>query len=216
MVAIAFAGTPDFAVPTLAALARADYEISAVLTQPDRPAGRGQMPRPSPVKREAEALGLTVHTPQRLDEARLLASLGPRPSVLVVVAYGLILPRFMLDWPGRGAVNVHASLLPRWRGAAPIQRVIEAGDALTGVSIMQMDEGLDTGPVFVHKTVSISDDETGGSLHDTLADLGAAALIEVLPGKSVRSIPGPAPRGRSPTVGDCASGGRECSAGRAR
>ncbi len=175
---IAFAGTPEFAVPTLTALRASDVEISCVLTQPDRPAGRGRALRASPVK--AAAAGLDIAQPERLRDPDQLSGFGPRPDLLVVVAYGLILPPWMLAWPRLGAVNVHASLLPRWRGAAPIHRAILAGDEYTGVSIMQMDAGLDTGPVYTTASVAIAPGTTVTALHDTLAELGALTLLEVL------------------------------------
>lgn len=175
----AFAGTPEFAVPTLAALRESDAQISCVLTQPDRPAGRGRALRASPVK--AAAAGLHVVQPAQLSSAEQLGDFGPQPDLLVVVAYGLILPPWMLAWPRLGAVNVHASLLPRWRGAAPIHRAILAGDEQTGVSIMQLDAGLDTGPVYSTATVPIEPGTTVTALHDTLAELGAQTLLRVLP-----------------------------------
>ena len=176
---IAFAGTPDFAVASLQALRAAGYALTGVLTQPDRPAGRGRKPTPSPVKRAAGEL--PVHQPEKLRDVALLQALGPVPDLLVVVAYGLILPPWLLEWPRCGAVNVHASLLPRWRGAAPIQRALLAGDAQTGVSIMQMDRGLDTGAVHATAVVDIGATTTAAQLHDDLAALGACTLIEVLP-----------------------------------
>lgn len=176
---IAFAGTPDFAVPTLLALRAAEVKISCVLTQPDRPAGRGRRLLASPVKLAAD--GLLIAQPERLHDPAQLRQFGLRPELLVVVAYGLILPTWMLEWPRLGAVNVHASLLPRWRGAAPIHRAILAGDQHTGVSIMQMDAGLDTGPVYTTATVPINPDTSLSMLHDTLAELGARTLIETLP-----------------------------------
>lgn len=166
-------------MPCLAALVECGAEISCVLTQPDRPAGRGRTLTASPVKQAAA--GLTVVQPQRLDDPAILETLGEPPDVLIVVAYGLILPQWMLEWARCGAVNVHASLLPRWRGAAPIQRAILAGDEQTGVSIMQMDKGLDTGPVYATAGVPIEPTTTATALHDTLAALGARTLIEVLP-----------------------------------
>jgi methionyl-tRNA formyltransferase len=179
--AIAFAGTPAFAVPTLAALVRDGARVSAVLTQPDRPRGRGRRVQASPVKLAAVAAGLTVVQPRRLDDPTLLDRLGPRPEYLVVVAYGLLLPAWMLAWPRRAALNVHASLLPRWRGAAPIQRAILAGDTETGVSIMRMDAGLDTGPVYTTAAVPIGPHTDAAELHDTLAALGAETLASALP-----------------------------------
>jgi len=178
---IAFAGTPEFAVPSLRALAEAGATIPLVLTQPDRPAGRGRQLTPSPVKIAALELGLHLAQPVTLREPVWLASGGERPELLVVIAYGLLLPRALLDWPQRGCINLHASLLPRWRGAAPIQRAIQAGDATTGISVMQMDAGLDTGPVHLTRSTPIGEHETAGELHDRLAVLAAATLTEALP-----------------------------------
>ncbi len=178
---IAFAGTPDFAVPALAALIAAGYELSAVLTQPDRPAGRGRRLTASPVKRLAVGKGVTVLQPARLDEAARGALPLPPPDVLVVVAYGLLLPGWMLDWPRLAAVNVHASLLPRWRGASPIQQAILAGDETTGVSLMRIARRLDTGPVYGRTATRIEAGETAGQLHDRLARLGADLLTGSLP-----------------------------------
>jgi methionyl-tRNA formyltransferase len=178
---IIFAGTPEFAATTLAALLGSPHTVVAVYTQPDRKAGRGRKLRPSAVKQLALEHGLPVYQPLSLkdpDAQRQLAEL--QADLMVVVAYGLILPQAVLDLPGRGCINVHASLLPRWRGAAPIQRAILAGDRETGVSIMQMEVGLDTGPVLSEVRTRISDQDTGASLHDRLADLGAVALTEVL------------------------------------
>lgn len=173
---IVFAGTPEFAVPCLRAAA-ACGEVVAVYTQPDRPAGRGRKLTPSPVKVEALAHGLPVLQPenfrQRADREALRAL---APDLLVVVAYGLILPQSVLEIPRYGGWNVHASLLPRWRGAAPIQRALQAGDAETGVCLMQMEKGLDTGPVLLSLSTAINADDTGGSLHDRLAQLGAEVL----------------------------------------
>lgn len=175
-----FAGTPDFAVPSLRA-ALAGGEVLAVLTQPDRPAGRGRQPQASPVKQVALEHGVQVLQPETLRDAGVQAQLAAfAPDLLIVVAYGLILPQAVLDIPRFGAWNVHASLLPRWRGAAPIQRAIEAGDAETGVCLMQMEKGLDTGPVMLCDSTPISPDDTGGSLHDRLAALGAQVLAEGL------------------------------------
>ncbi len=179
---IVFAGTPEFSVPTLARLADSAHEVLAVYSQPDRPAGRGRQLRASPVKRKALELNLPVLQPSSLrDEhaAEQLAAL--RPDVFVVVAYGLLLPQRILDIPRLGCINIHASLLPRWRGAAPIQRAIEAGDAQSGVCIMAMEAGLDTGPVYATVTTPLADDETGGSLHDRLSEMGAQALLDALP-----------------------------------
>lgn len=177
---IVFAGTPDFAVPSLEALMHSRHRVRAVLTQPDRPAGRGRRLQPSPVKRQALEGGLTVLQPERLDaEARAtLAALSP--DLMVVVAYGLILPEAVLTLPRWGCWNVHASLLPRWRGAAPIQRAILAGDTETGVCIMRMERGLDTGDVIAAARTSIATDETAGELHDRLAVLGAETLMPPL------------------------------------
>ncbi len=174
---IVFAGTPDFSVPALDALVGAGVAPVAVFTQPDRPAGRGRRLTPPPVKRAAEAHGLAVHQPERLgdDEAAQIRALAP--DLMVVVGYGQILRRNVLEAPRRGCVNVHASLLPRWRGAAPIQRALLAGDEQTGVTLMQMDEGLDTGPMLAREATAISADETAGSLHDRLARVGADLLV---------------------------------------
>ncbi len=177
---IVFAGTPEFAVPCLQAAARAD-SIVAVYTQPDRPAGRGRQLSPSPIKREALAHGWEVRQPTSLKTREARAALRAlAPDLLVVVAYGMILPPKILSIPKYGCWNVHASLLPRWRGAAPIQRAIEAGDAQTGVCLMQMDAGLDTGGVLLSQTVPISDADTAASLHDRLARLGAEVLADGL------------------------------------
>ena len=177
---IVFAGTPDFAVPSLLAAASRG-EVAAVYTQPDRPAGRGRGMTASPVKREATRLGIPVLQPESLkgelmgDVMRQIA-----PELIVVVAYGLILPRSILAIPRHGCWNVHASLLPRWRGAAPIQRAIEAGDTETGVCLMQMEAGLDTGPVMLSQQTPIGAEETGGQLHDRLAEMGAQVLADGL------------------------------------
>jgi len=178
---ILFAGTPAFAATTLAALVESTHTVVAVYTQPDRKAGRGRKLRPSAVKQLALQHGLPVYQPLSLkdpDAQRQVAEL--QADLMVVVAYGLILPRAVLDLPRHGCINVHASLLPRWRGAAPIQRAILAGDPETGVSIMQMEAGLDTGPVLSEVRTPIYADDTGSSLHDRLAGLGAAALIDTL------------------------------------
>ena len=177
---IGFAGTPEFAVPALAALAEV-AEVPFVLTQPDRPAGRGRKARASPVKALAADLGIPVHQPNSLKQSGLPDTLGVAPELLVVVAYGLLLPQQFLSWPARGAVNIHASLLPRWRGAAPIQRALMAGDPVTGVSIMQMERGLDSGPVFATASVAVEAGRTAGELSEELAQLGADLLIRVLP-----------------------------------
>ena len=177
---IVFAGTPDFAVPCLRAAA-ARNEVVAVYTQPDRPAGRGRGLTPSPVKREAIARGIPVLQPENFKaqvSRDALAAL--QPDVMVVVAYGLILPQSVLDIPAHGCWNVHASLLPRWRGAAPIQRAIQAGDTETGVCLMQMERGLDTGPVLLSQSLPIGEGDTGGQLHDRLSELGAQVLSDGL------------------------------------
>jgi methionyl-tRNA formyltransferase len=178
---IAFAGTPEFAVPSLRALVATGAAVPLVLTQPDRPAGRGRRLTPSPVKEAATGFGLSVAQPVSLRDPALIAGLRPRPDLLIVIAYGLLLPRAMLEWPRRGCVNLHASLLPRWRGAAPIQRAVQAGDAVTGISVMQMDEGLDTGAVHLTRSTPIGARESAGALHDRLAVLAAEALTAVLP-----------------------------------
>jgi methionyl-tRNA formyltransferase len=192
---VAFAGTPDFAVPPLEALRASGHELVGVLTQPDRPKGRGQQLAASPVKQAAQRHGLPVLQPPSLkNEAARAEVAALRPDVLVVVAYGLILPQAVLDLPRLGCVNIHASLLPRWRGAAPIQRAILAGDVETGISIMQMDAGLDTGPILLKKPLSIAENDTAGSLHDKLSALGAPALLEALEGlagRTLRAVPQP-------------------------
>jgi methionyl-tRNA formyltransferase len=193
---VAFAGTPDFSVAALEALLRAGYSVVGVLTQPDRPKGRGRQITPSPVKAAAVAHGIPVSQPLTLkDEAGRAELAAWRPDVLVVVAYGLILPPAALSIPRLGCINIHASLLPRWRGAAPIQRSILAGDTTTGVTIMLMDAGLDTGPMLLRNEVAIGAEETGGSLHDRLAVLGGSALLEALKGHAAGTshpIPQPA------------------------
>ncbi|MET3145496.1 UNVERIFIED_ORG: methionyl-tRNA formyltransferase [Xanthomonas axonopodis] len=195
---IIFAGTPDFAVPSLRAAAQR-HEVVAVYTQPDRPAGRGRGLTPSPVKIEAIARGIPVFQPQTLRSPEALATLRALDAdLMVVVAYGLILPKAVLAAPTHGCWNVHASLLPRWRGAAPIQRAIEAGDTETGVCLMQMEAGLDTGPVLLSQRIEIGEQDTGGQLHDRLAALGAQVLSDGL---------GPAPR-RHPSGGATAAGRR--------
>jgi methionyl-tRNA formyltransferase len=178
---IVFAGTPEFAVPSLRALVAAGATIPLVLTQPDRPAGRGRRLTASPVKQVAVELGLRVAQPATLRGTELLSQLGLAPDLMIVIAYGLLLPRALLDWPRRGCVNLHASLLPRWRGAAPIQRAVLAGDTETGVSVMQMDAGLDTGAVHLVRRTAIAPRETAGELHDRLAVLAAEALSAALP-----------------------------------
>lgn len=180
---IIFAGTPDFSVAPLKALLSAGHDVRAVYTQPDRPAGRGRKLTASPVKQMALTNALPVFQPTTLrdeEEAEILRRHGA--DLMVVVAYGLLLPQTVLDAPRLGCINVHASLLPRWRGAAPIQRSILAGDPESGVTIMGMEAGLDTGPMFLKRSIPLGSDETGGSLHDKLAELGANALMEALPG----------------------------------
>lgn len=178
---VIFMGTPEFSVPVLEALVDAGHEIAAVYSQPPRPAGRGKKDKPSPVQARAEALALGVRHPVSLktDEAQKdFAAL--QADVAVVVAYGLILPQAILDAPARGCLNIHASLLPRWRGAAPIHRAIMAGDARTGVCIMQMEAGLDTGPVLLREAVDIGAQETTAQLHDRLSALGARLITQAL------------------------------------
>ena len=175
-----FMGTPDFAVPALAALIEAGHEILAVYTQPPRPAGRGKAPRVSPVQAHAEAAGIAVHCPKTLKDREAQAAFAALDAdAAVVVAYGLILPAPVLQAPRHGCLNVHASLLPRWRGAAPIQRAILAGDTETGVTIMRLDEGLDTGPMLLSRSLAIGDDDTG-ALHDRLAALGGEGIVTAL------------------------------------
>ncbi|WP_313371855.1 methionyl-tRNA formyltransferase [Achromobacter animicus] len=186
---IVFAGTPEFARIAFDALRAAGHDIPLVMTQPDRPAGRGLKLTPSPVKQAALDAGIAVAQPRslRLDgrypdeaaEARALLE-GVAPDVMVVAAYGLILPQWVLELPRLGCLNIHASLLPRWRGAAPIQRAIEAGDARTGVTIMRMDEGLDTGDMLLERIVPISDETNAAQLHDALAEAGGEAIVEAL------------------------------------
>ena len=179
---LAFMGSPDFAVPALLALHEAGHTIAAVYCQPPRPAGRGGMVRRCPVHRAADELGLEVRTPARLrrDPAAQAAFADLALDAAVVAAYGLILPQAMLDAPGRGCSNIHASLLPRWRGAAPIHAAILAGDPVSGVTIMQMDAGLDTGPMLLSEAVPIGPRTTTGALHDALAPLGARLVLRVL------------------------------------
>ncbi len=180
---IIFAGTPDFSVPPLRALLESEHQVVAVYTQPDRPSGRGRKLAASPVKQLALAEDIPVRQPKNFrdeEELERLASL--RADLMVVVAYGLILPQRVLDAPRLGCINIHASLLPRWRGAAPIQRAILAGDAETGVTIMQMEAGLDTGPMLLKHHCPIGSEETAGSLHDRLSKMGAEALLAALPG----------------------------------
>lgn len=188
---VIFMGTPDFSVPALRAIA-AVHEVVAVYSQPPRAAGRGQKPRPSPVQRAAEDLGIAVHVPVSLKGAEAQADFAALDAdVAVVVAYGLILPQAVLDAPRFGCLNIHASLLPRWRGAAPIHRAVMAGDAETGVAIMQMEAGLDTGPVLAEARVAITGDQTTGDLHDRLAAMGADLVVDVLGRLPLAAVPQP-------------------------
>ena len=192
---LVFAGTPAFAVPSLVAAAQRN-EVVAVYTQPDRPAGRGRALQPSPVKLEALKRGLPVLQPETLKtELSRDALRALQPDLMIVVAYGLLLPQSILDIPKFGCWNVHASLLPRWRGAAPIQRAIEAGDAETGVCLMQMEKGLDTGPVLLDQRTPVGEHETSGQLHDRLATLGAQVLADGLGllRANMRAVPRPQP-----------------------
>lgn len=188
---LVFAGTPEFAAEHLKALLDTPHQIVAVYTQPDRPAGRGQKLMPSPVKQLALQHGLPVLQPPTLrdpaaqEELRALA-----PDLMVVVAYGLILPQVVLDIPRLGCINSHASLLPRWRGAAPIQRAVQAGDAESGVTVMQMEAGLDTGPMLLKVTTPITAADTGGSLHDRLAQLGPQAVVQAIAGLAASTLQG--------------------------
>ena len=186
---LAFMGTSDFAVPALQALAAAGHEIAAVYSQPPRPAGRGRQPKPSPVHDLAVAQGWTVRTPDSLRTPAVQQAFAALAlDAAVVVAYGLLLPPAILSAPRLGCLNVHASLLPRWRGAAPIQRALLAGDAETGVTIMRMDEGLDTGLILAQRAVSIGATDTAASLHDALAALGAEMIVSSLEGVAAGSV----------------------------
>lgn len=192
---IMFMGTPDFSVPVLDAIVAAGHRVVAVYSQPPRPAGRGLAELKSPVHRRADVLGIPVRTPKnfKTDEDRA-AFADLKADAAVVVAYGLLLPAAVLDAPRLGCFNVHASKLPRWRGAAPIQRAIMAGDAVTAVNIMRMDEGLDTGPVCLGRDVAIAPDMTAGELHDTLSALGANLMVEALgelEAGTLRAVPQP-------------------------
>ena len=188
-----FMGTPEFSVLVLDQLVSAGHEIACVYSQPPRPAGRGKKPRLNPVHQRAEELGLEVRTPLNFkEEADRQAFTDLNAEAAVVVAYGLILPQAILDAPERGCFNIHASLLPRWRGAAPIQRAIMAGDAESGVCIMQMEAGLDTGPVLLQAETPIMATDTAATLHDRLADMGAALMVEAL-AKIDTLIPEPQP-----------------------
>ena len=196
---VLFAGTPEFAAVPLRAMIAGGFPPRAVLTQPDRPAGRGRALQPSPVKQVAAEAGIPVHQPASLATAAAREPIAAaRPDLLVVVAYGLILPQAVLDIPAHGCWNIHASLLPRWRGAAPIQRAIEAGDTETGVCIMQMDAGLDTGPVLRCARIPLDGSETAGSLHDRLAELGAHNLLACLHDLAAGR---PLPAARQPDAG---------------
>ena len=182
---IVFAGTPEFAARALAALLAAGHQVVLVLTQPDRPAGRGMVLQASAVKKEALAHGIPVFQPERLKDPAThepirAACVEGGAELMVVAAYGLILPQAVLDLPRRGCINIHGSLLPRWRGAAPIHRAIEAGDAQTGITIMKMEAGLDTGPMLLVATVDIGAQDTTGSLHDRLAELGGQLVVDAL------------------------------------
>ena len=193
MARIVYAGSPDFAVPALQSLLHSSHEVVAVLTQPDRPAGRGRQLRPSPVKLVAEQAGVRVLQPEALSESLLQAQLKALTiDLMVVAAYGQLLPVEVLEMPRAGCVNLHASLLPRWRGASPIQTAILAGDKQTGVSLMRMEAGLDTGAVYATVSTDIRGDDTGGSLHDRLAQLGAGLLeqnLDALVAGSLRPEP---------------------------
>ena len=178
---VLFAGTPEFAARCLEALLKSRHRVIGVITQPDRPAGRGFALAPSPVKKLASARGIQMTQPESLRDAQAQAKLKHfRADVIVVAAYGLILPRPVLELPRDGAINIHASLLPRWRGATPIERALLAGDRHTGVSIMQMDDGLDTGPVLMQEEIPILEHDTMGTLRDRLAELGAKLIVQAL------------------------------------
>jgi methionyl-tRNA formyltransferase len=182
MATIVFMGTPDFAVPALQRLIAA-HTVLAVVTQPDRPAGRNRQLQASPVKQAAEAAGIPVFQPERIRRPDAMDTLRQWPADLfVVAAFGQILPQAVLDLPRYGSLNIHASLLPRWRGAAPIQAAIRAGDAQTGITIMRMDAGLDTGPILTQRALPLAPEETGATLHDKLAVLGGDLLLDTLPG----------------------------------
>jgi len=187
-----FAGTPEFAAQSLSAILAAGHQVELVLTQPDRPSGRGMTLRPSPVKALAQAAGIEVYQPLSLKDPSARERLRTFDvDVMVVAAYGLILPQEVLDLPRYGCINIHASLLPRWRGAAPIQRAILAGDAESGVCIMQMEAGLDTGPVLLRDRLPITNDETAGGLHDKLAEMGARLVVEALERLPLSATPQP-------------------------
>lgn len=186
---LVFAGTPDFAATALKALLQTDHQVVGVYTQPDRPSGRGRKLIPSPVKQVALDAGIAVFQPQSLKAPEAQAELKAlEADVMIVAAYGLILPKTVLAIPRHGCLNIHASLLPRWRGAAPIQRAIAAGDKETGITIMQMDAGLDTGDMLLKLSTPIEESDTGGSLHDRLADLGGQAIVDALAGLEEGSL----------------------------
>ena len=186
---LVFAGTPEFAAVSLEALLRARHEVTLVLTQPERPAGRGLKPHPSAVKQLALKRGLALLQPATLKNSATQGAIAAaRPEALVVAAYGLMLPPELLSLPAHGCINVHASLLPRWRGAAPIQRALLAGDTETGVTIMQMDQNLDTGPMLLKRAIPITPEDTTGTLHDKLAALGAQLLVETLAAKPLPHV----------------------------
>lgn len=179
---LVYAGTPDFAVPALRRLLADGYDVVGVYTQPDRAAGRGRKPRPSPVKQLAVEHGLPVFQPETFKDVSAQGELASlEPDLMIVAAYGLLLPQPVLEMPRHGCINIHASLLPRWRGAAPIQRALLAGESQTGVTLMQMEAGLDTGPMLNWRTCEIDAEDTAGDVHDRLAALGAELLVESLP-----------------------------------
>lgn len=188
---IVFAGTPEFAAEHLKALLGTQHQVIAVYTQPDRPAGRGHKLMPSPVKQLAVEHGIAVYQPATLRSPEAQAELAAlQPDLMVVVAYGLILPQVVLDTPRLGCINSHASLLPRWRGAAPIQRAVQAGDGESGVTVMQMEAGLDTGPMLLKVSTPIAPSDTGGSLHDRLAVLGSQAVIQAVDALAAGTLTG--------------------------
>lgn len=198
---VVFMGTPEFAVPTLRALLdHPDFAVVGVVTQPDRPAGRGQEAHPSPVKRVAMAAGVPVFQPEKLRTPEAFTQLRAwAPDLIIVAAFGQILRQNVLDLPPKGCINVHASLLPRWRGAAPIPAAIRAGDAQSGITIMQMDAGMDTGPILAQRSIPLDPRETGQSLHDKLALLGGELLLETLPAYLAGQIR-PRPQPEDPTL----------------
>ncbi len=178
---ILLAGTPDFAIPCFEAIAQSEHTVLGVFTQPDRPAGRGRHLQASPVKQWAQTKTYTIHQPETLRNEQIQATIAAlKPDVMIVIAYGLILPQVVLDMPRLGCINVHASLLPRWRGASPIQQAILAGDSQTGVTIMQMDAGMDTGPTLMQVTCPIETHDSSASIHDNLANLAVSPLLESL------------------------------------